>query len=65
MSPPFIRVVRPRFRGFGQGGGGHVTVGGALCMELLTNSGWSAVSSLESVLLQVVSLTHPSLYPQG
>lgn len=53
MSPPFIRVVRPRFRGFGQGGGGHVTVGGALCMELLTNSGWSAVSSLESVLLQV------------
>lgn len=53
MSPPFIRVVKPRFMGFGQGGGGHVTVGGALCMELLTNSGWSAVSSLESVLLQV------------
>lgn len=53
MSPPFVRVVRPRFKPFQQGGGGHVTVGGALCMELLTNSGWSAVSSIESVLLQV------------
>lgn len=62
MSPPFVRVIKPRFRGFAQGGGGHVTVGGALCMELLTNSGWSAVSSLESVLLQVVGFP-PSLIP--
>ena len=53
MSPPFVRVIRPRFLSFMQGGGGHVTVGGALCMELLTNSGWSAVSNIESVLLQV------------
>ncbi|ORY03838.1 hypothetical protein BCR34DRAFT_65912 [Clohesyomyces aquaticus] len=53
MSPPFVRVIRPRFLGFNQGGGGHVTLGGALCMELLTNNGWSAVSSIESVLLQV------------
>jgi ubiquitin-conjugating enzyme E2 Q len=53
MSPPFIRVIRPRFLPFINGGGGHVTGGGAMCMELLTNSGWSAVSSLESVLLQV------------
>ncbi|PQE18799.1 ubiquitin conjugating enzyme protein [Rutstroemia sp. NJR-2017a WRK4] len=52
-SPPFVRVVRPRFLPFMSGGGGHVTAGGALCMELLTNSGWSAVSSIESVLLQV------------
>lgn len=35
------------------GGGGHVTAGGAMCMELLTTSGWSAVSSIEGVLLQV------------
>ncbi|KAK4690371.1 ubiquitin-conjugating enzyme E2 Q, partial [Lecanoromycetidae sp. Uapishka_2] len=42
MSPPFVRVIRPRFMSFMQGGGGHVTAGGALCMELLTNSGWSA-----------------------
>lgn len=62
MSPPFIRVIRPRFLGFNQGGGGHVTAGGSICMELLTNSGWSAVSSIESVLLQVrlaMSSTEP------
>lgn len=53
MSPPFVRVIRPRFLSFTAGGGGHVTAGGALCMELLTNSGWSAVSNVESVLLQV------------
>ena len=53
MSPPFVRVIRPRFLSFMEGGGGHVTAGGALCMELLTNSGWSAVSNIESVLLQV------------
>jgi ubiquitin-conjugating enzyme E2 Q len=53
MSPPFVRVIRPRFLAFHQGGGGHVTGGGAMCMELLTNDGWSAVSSIESVLLQV------------
>jgi ubiquitin-conjugating enzyme E2 Q len=53
MSPPFVRVIRPRFVPLFQGGGGHVTQGGAMCMELLTNSGWSAVSSIESVLLQV------------
>jgi ubiquitin-conjugating enzyme E2 Q len=62
ISPPFVRVIRPRFLGFQQGGGGHVTAGGALCMELLTNNGWSAVSSIESVLLQVrmaISSTDP------
>lgn len=62
MSPPFVRVIRPRFLSFMAGGGGHVTAGGALCMELLTNSGWSAVSNIESVLLQVrlaISSTDP------
>ncbi|KAE8367904.1 hypothetical protein BDV27DRAFT_168896 [Aspergillus caelatus] len=53
MSPPFVRIIRPRFLPFSQGGGGHVTAGGAMCMELLTSSGWSPVSSIESVLLQV------------
>lgn len=53
MTPPFARIIRPRFLSFMAGGGGHVTAGGALCMELLTNSGWSAVSNMESVLLQV------------
>ncbi|KAI9840434.1 MAG: hypothetical protein M1838_004060 [Thelocarpon superellum] len=53
MSPPFVRVIRPRFLPFARHGGGHVTMGGAMCMELLTNSGWSAAASIESVLLQV------------
>jgi ubiquitin-conjugating enzyme E2 Q len=53
MSPPFVRIIRPRFLPFSNGGGGHVTIGGAMCMELLTSSGWSPASSMESVLLQV------------
>ncbi|KAI5925928.1 hypothetical protein F4810DRAFT_656743 [Camillea tinctor] len=53
MSPPFVRVIRPRFLPFMNGGGGHVTGGGAMCMELLTNSGWSPANNMESVLLQV------------
>lgn len=53
ISPPFVRVISPRFLEFARGGGGNVTAGGALCMELLTNTGWSAVMSVEAVLLQV------------
>ena len=62
MSPPFVRVIRPRFLSFMAGGGGHITAGGALCMELLTNSGWSVASNIESVLVQVraaISSTDP------
>ncbi|KAF3917438.1 hypothetical protein ABW21_db0207420 [Orbilia brochopaga] len=62
MTPPFFRVISPRFLPFQRRGGGHVTAGGALCMELLTNSGWSAVSSLESVFLQI-RLAMSSLEP--
>lgn len=53
FSPPFIRVVKPRFLPFAQGGGGNVTEGGAMCMEVLTNNGWSAAQSIESLLLLV------------
>lgn len=63
ISPPFIRVIRPRFLPFMSGGGGHVTAGGALCMELLTNNGWSAVNTIESVLMQV-RLAMSSLEPK-
>jgi ubiquitin-conjugating enzyme E2 Q len=62
QGPPFVRVIRPRFLPFQQGGGGHVTAGGSICMDLLTNSGWSAVSTIESVLLQIrmaISSTDP------
>lgn len=53
MSPPFVRVIRPRFLEFNAGGGGHVTMGGALCMELLTGSGWLPTFSIENVLLSI------------
>ncbi|KAL4866898.1 hypothetical protein BDV12DRAFT_187098 [Aspergillus spectabilis] len=53
LSPPFIRIIRPRFIRFAEGGGGHITAGGAMCMQLLTNSGWLPSFSIESILLQV------------
>jgi ubiquitin-conjugating enzyme E2 Q len=53
FSPPFVRVIRPRFLPFRWGGGGHVTLGGAMCMEPLTAGGWLPATSLENVLLQV------------
>ncbi|KAG6037172.1 hypothetical protein E4U41_005281 [Claviceps citrina] len=53
MSPPFVRVIRPRFLPFHQGGGGHVTAGGAICSEMLTSSGWSPAMSMENVFLQI------------
>ncbi|CAG8455032.1 3095_t:CDS:10 [Ambispora leptoticha] len=56
--PPYIRVIRPRLLRFMEGGGGHVTAGGSICMDLLTlgnntERGWSSVYTMESVLLQV------------
>lgn len=53
MSPPFVRIMRPRFMSFLEGGGGHVTTGGAICSEMLTNSGWSPAMSMESVFLKI------------
>jgi ubiquitin-conjugating enzyme E2 Q len=53
LTPPFIRVVRPLFLDFAHGGGGHVTAGGAICSEMLTNSGWSPALDLEKAVLQV------------
>lgn len=53
ISPPFVRVIRPRFLPFLQGGGGHVTAGGAICSEMLTSSGWSPAMSMEKVFLQI------------
>mmetsp|Transcript_5704 Transcript_5704/g.18555 ORF Transcript_5704/g.18555 Transcript_5704/m.18555 type:complete len:162 (-) Transcript_5704:1510-1995(-) len=51
FAPPFVRVVRPRF----QFHTGHVTVGGSICMELLTRSGWNPANDLESLLIQIRS----------
>lgn len=49
MAPPFVRVVKPRFEFLT----GHVTVGGSVCMQVLTNSGWTPTNSVEGVIVQV------------
>ncbi|CAJ1396238.1 unnamed protein product [Effrenium voratum] len=51
MEPPFIRIVRPRF----QMHTGHITVGGSICMQLLTTSGWLPTVSLENVFVAIRS----------
>jgi len=49
--PPFVRVIEPRFK-FRTG---NVTLGGAICMEMLTLTGWRAVNSIESIIMTVRS----------
>ncbi|XP_052232724.1 ubiquitin-conjugating enzyme E2 Q2-like isoform X1 [Dreissena polymorpha] len=49
MAPPFVRVIRPRFKFLT----GHVTIGGSICMEMLTRSGWSPSNDIESILVQI------------
>ncbi|KAJ4466482.1 hypothetical protein C8J55DRAFT_527332 [Lentinula edodes] len=53
ISPPFFRIITPRFLPFIHGGGGHVTGGGSICMDLLTSSGWLPSYNIASVLLQI------------
>ncbi|KAI2508223.1 hypothetical protein MHU86_6152 [Fragilaria crotonensis] len=51
FEPPFVRVVRPKFKkqsGF--------VMNGALCMELLTKEGWNPVNDIESVIVSIRSL---------
>lgn len=50
FSPPFLRVVRPRFAFHT----GHVTVGGSICMQSLTPSGWIPVRTVESVFIEIL-----------
>jgi len=49
FNPPFCRVIRPRFA-FRTG---HVTIGGSICTELLTNKGWTCANTVESVLVSI------------
>ena len=51
FRPPFMRVVRPRFA-FRTG---HVTIGGSICIELLTNGAWNPLYRLEGVMTHVLS----------
>lgn len=49
IAPPFIRVVYPHFKFHS----GHITIGGSLCMEMLTNQGWSPTFNVENVITQI------------
>lgn len=46
-TPPFVRVVSPRLEFHT----GHITVGGSVCTELLTISGWRPELSGENLIL--------------
>ena len=49
MLPPFVRVLRPRFQFLT----GHITLGGSICMQVLTRSGWQPTNDIESILVQI------------
>ena len=51
FNPPFVRILRPRFQFMT----GHVTVGGSICMELLTRTGWSPQNTVEAVIMSIRS----------
>ncbi|KAJ2925630.1 hypothetical protein H1R20_g11464, partial [Candolleomyces eurysporus] len=53
LSPPFFRIITPRFLPFIHGGGGHVTGGGSICMDLLTSNGWLPSYTIPAVLVQI------------
>ncbi|KAJ7059776.1 hypothetical protein C8F01DRAFT_989503 [Mycena amicta] len=53
IAPPFFRIITPRFLPFIHGGGGHVTGGGSICMDLLTSDGWLPSYSIPAVLMQI------------
>ncbi|KAJ3027161.1 hypothetical protein HK097_006221 [Rhizophlyctis rosea] len=62
-TPPYIRVMRPRLLQFVNGGGGHVTAGGSICLEILTSTGWKKDYSLPSIFLE--RLEHSVLRTRG
>lgn len=45
-KPPFVRVMRPRFVFHT----GHVTIGGSICAEQLTDTGWSSKYTVVALL---------------
>jgi len=50
FAPPFVRVIAPRIEQ------GFVMPGGAICLELLTPTGWCCAYSVESVIMQIAAI---------
>lgn len=51
-APPFMRVVRPRF----QFHSGHITIGGSICTQALTPSGWNITRTIESLFVEILTI---------
>eukprot|EP01100_Stratorugosa_tubuloviscum_P008731 TRINITY_DN3631_c2_g1_i1.p1 TRINITY_DN3631_c2_g1~~TRINITY_DN3631_c2_g1_i1.p1 ORF type:complete len:202 (-),score=91.40 TRINITY_DN3631_c2_g1_i1:164-688(-) len=51
-SPPFLRVVRPRFFQHT----GHITLGGSICIQDLTKSGWNPQNQLFQFIIMIRNL---------
>ncbi len=52
LSPPFVRVIKPAFKLQT----GHITQGGSICAEVLTNQGWSPAINMESLLITIKAI---------
>lgn len=52
IQPPKVRMVKPAFKRMT----GHITEGGGLCFELLTNQGWSPAISIECLIINIKTI---------
>ena len=52
LSPPFVRIIKPAFKPQT----GHITQGGSICAEVLTNQGWSPAINMESLLITIKAI---------
>ena len=52
FQAPFVRVVSPVFKYRT----GHITVGGSLCVDILTALGWSPCYTISQLVLQIKTL---------
>ena len=50
FKPPFIRIISPRFKYMT----GHITIGGSICMEILTNQLWVPSLMLNKVIIMII-----------
>ena len=50
FEPPFLRVVKPIFKQLT----GHITLGGSICHEILSSTGWTATTKLLQLLEFIV-----------
>lgn len=49
LSPPFVRIIKPRFQYLT----GHITSGGSICTQILTDKYWSPACSIESLIMTI------------